>query len=149
MVFRLFSAQHEEMARVTRAIVAHVCALTVGNGGDGSKGHDPLPALRLALSRTVGSHCSAEIDVLNQHLRSHPQVAVDCAGLVRRYHDQLLAWRASLMECNASWPARRVVESPAAFLEAFRPIAYALQERIRWEEQEFYPKVLGRAAVPA
>jgi hypothetical protein len=142
----MFSAQHEEMASVARAILAHVVRLAAG---DPEPANDPLPALRLTLSRTVGHHCSAEIDVLNAHLKSHPQVAAERADLVRRYHDELLAWRGSLMECNPNWPARRVIENPAAFLSAFRPIAEALYERVRWEEQEFYPKVLGRAVAHA
>lgn len=129
------------MAQVTRAIVEHVTALSRGRALEAD---DPLPGLRLTLSRTVASHCSAEVDLLRDHLQRNPQIGIDKAELVRRYHDELLAWRGALMECNADWPARRVTQEPSRFLDAFRPLADALYERIRWEEQEFYPKVLGR-----
>lgn len=142
MEFRKFCAQHNEMASVAQAILDHVTAL---DGAEVHDGHDPLPALRLTLSREVADHCSLEIDVLRKRLKSHPQVAVDKADIVRRYHDELLAWRGSLVQCNADWPAKSVNQNPSGFLEAFRPIADALFARIRWEEGEFYPKVLGRS----
>lgn len=146
MKFRMFSAQHIELADIARDIVAHVSALA---NGTGAAARDPLPALRLAFSRAGGAHCSAEIDCLREHLQSHPDVAAERADMIRRFHDELLAWRGSLMDCNAHWPARRVVESPAAFLDVFTPLADALYARLRWEEQEFYPKVLGRKPVSA
>lgn len=141
MDFQIFCTQHEEMASDARAILAHVGQLATGIT---PQGHDPLPELRLSLSRRVGQHCSAEIDRLNAHLNAQPRLAVDRADLVRRYHDELLAWRGALMQCNANWPARQISCSPAGFLEVFRPLGEALYARIRWEEQEFYPKVLGR-----
>lgn len=146
MTFGTFTAQHADMASVAQGIMAHVETLTAGQPYDG---HDPLPALRLALSKGVANHCSAEIDVLRRQLERHPDIAISKAAMVRRYNDELLAWRGSLMECNANWPARRVTEDPAAFLDAFRPIVAALTARIRWEEQEFYPQVLGRVVRPA
>lgn len=141
MEFRKFYTQHAEMASVAQAILDHVTALAAGNVRDG---HDPLPALRLALSREVGDHCSGEIDVLRKRLKSNPQVAVDKAAMVSRFHDELLAWRRSLMQCNADWPAKIVNNDPSTFLDAFRSIAEALFTRIQWEEREFYPQVLGR-----
>lgn len=142
MEFKKFCDQHGAMASVAQAILDHVTGLAAGHGHGG---HDPLPELRLALSREVGEHCSGEIEVLRKRLKNHPQVAVQKAAMVSRFHDELLAWRRSLMQCNANWPAKMVNDSPSAFLEAFRPIAEALIRRIAWEEQEFYPQVLGRA----
>lgn len=141
MEFRIFCSQHDAMASDARAILAHVGRLAAGEIPDG---HDPLPQLRLSLSRRVAQHCSAEIDRLNTHLDSYPRLKVERADLVRRYHDELLAWRGALMQCNANWPARQVIQSPAAFLDVFRPLTQALLIRIQWEEQQFYPKVMGR-----
>ncbi|MDM7956932.1 hypothetical protein [Blastomonas sp.] len=141
MAFQLFSEQHQALDDVARAILAHVSGLTDGKSVAGT---DPLPALRLAFSRTVAAHCSAEIDYLREHVKSHPQVAIDRADLIRRFHDELLAWRAALMELNAHWPAKRVAQNPDDFLAVFAPLAEDLFARLRWEEQEFYPKVLGR-----
>jgi hypothetical protein len=141
MAFPVFSAQHQELADIATAILAHVTALTQGKPVDGM---DPLPALRLAFSRVVAAHCASEIDYLREHLKSHPQVAIDRADLIRRFHDELLAWRGALMDLNAHWPAKRVGQSPAEFRKTFSPLADDLFARLRWEEQEFYPKVLGR-----
>lgn len=152
MKFRIFSAQHQEMTDVAQAIVAHAAMLAADSGDEGQvrpDRHDPLPEMRLALSRQIGGHCAAEIDLLKDHLNRYPQIAADCADLVRRYHDELLAWRGMLMECNASWPARQVKDNPRGFLAVFRPIVEALVERIRWEEQEFYPRVFGRVVAYA
>lgn len=141
MAFQLFSEQHQELADVARAILAHVTGLAQGKAAAAA---DPLPALRLAFSRTVAAHCSAEIDYLREHVKIHPQVAIDRADLIRRFHDELLAWRAALMELNAHWPAKRVAQSPDDFLKVFAPLAEDLFARLHWEEQEFYPKVLKR-----
>lgn len=133
---------------MAHAILAHASRLTNRNESDGTEkdnGEDPLPRLRMALSRQVAGHCSAEIDLLNDRLRQQPQIAVEHAYLVRRYHDELLARRGSLMECNANWSTRRITDNPGGFLASFKPLADALIERVRWEEQEFYPKVFGRA----
>ncbi|GGB57952.1 hypothetical protein GCM10010833_10920 [Blastomonas aquatica] len=129
------------MAQVTRAIVEHVTDLTRGRALEAD---DPLPGLRWTLSRTVANHCSAEVELLRDHLQRNPQIGIDRADMVRRYHDELLAWRSALMECNADWPPKRVTQEPSGFLDVFRPLADALYQRIRWEEHEFYPKVLGR-----
>ncbi|MFN3474211.1 MAG: hypothetical protein ACK4ZW_09210 [Blastomonas sp.] len=142
MVFRLFSVQHQELAGLARAILAHATALAQGKPAEAA---DPLPALRLTFSRTVAAHCSAEIDYLRAHIADNPHVATERADLIRRFHDELLAWRGALMELNAHWPAKRVAQSPDDFLKAFSPLAAALFTRLRWEEQEFYPKVLGRS----
>ncbi len=130
------------MADIAKAILAYVTALSRGVApGD----EDPLPDLRLALSRQVAQHCASEIDHLRARVKSHPEVAVSHAALIKRYHDELLAWRGALMDCNAHWPAKRVSQSPAAFLNDFAPLAEALMARIRWEEEDFYPTVFGRA----
>lgn len=126
---------------MARAILAHVRALAKGKP---QPPLDPLPALRLSFSRTVAAHCSAEIEYLRDHIKAHPQVAIDQANLIRRFHDELLAWRGALMDLNAHWPAKRVADSPDDFVKVFAPLADALFARLRWEEQEFYPKVLGR-----
>lgn len=146
MQFPQFSAEHDDMDRIAQAILAHVRLLVAGAGKGGD---DALPAMRMALSRQVANHCAAEIAELRDHLHAHPDVAVQCAAMVRRYHDELLAWRGALMECNANWSTRRIEQEPAAFLQVFSALSDALQQRIRWEEQEFYPKVLGRVSTPA
>lgn len=146
MAFQLFSEQHHALADVARSILTHVDAMAKGAGEEGvpAESLDPLPALRLAFSRTVATHCSSEIDYLRAHTQAHPQVAIDRADLIRRFHDELLAWRGALMELNAHWPAKRVTQQPADFLKVFAPLADDLFARLRWEEEEFYPKVLGR-----
>lgn len=141
MAFQQFSEQHQALADVARSILTHVDALAKGKPVDAL---DPLPALRLAFSRTVAVHCSSEIDYLRAHIQGHPQVAIERADLIRRFHDELLAWRGALMELNAHWPAKQVAQSPADFLKVFTPLANDLFARLHWEEQEFYPKVLGR-----
>jgi hypothetical protein len=141
MKFRMFCAQHSQMAETAQAIIDTLMASVSERD---ATGHDALPALRLELSRCVANHCSAEIALLRDHLKQHPDIAVTHSPLVRRYHDELLAWRGALMECNANWPAKRIAKDPAAFLAVFRPLVDALHERVRWEEQVFYPQVLGR-----
>jgi hypothetical protein len=101
-----------------------------------------LAKLRLDLARAVSGHVAGEIAFLESSGRS-----ADLDQATRsRYHDELLRWRQALMDCNCTWPPNRVQEQPAAFSRAFRPILIALRERVRWEEEQLYPKLLAIAA---
>ena len=97
--------------------------------------------LRLALSRAVQSHVSAEFALLPQSGDS-PRGA-DSQGILSKYHDDLLAWRHLLMACNAHWPLAAVASNPKGFLLAYQPILQALEQRVKWEEEEFYPAMLS------
>lgn len=102
-----------------------------------------LPTQRMALSKLVNLHCGEEIVVINARVR---EIEADPAktALIRRFHDELLAWRGDLMECNAGWPHRKMLSDPRGFLAAFAGLNDRLKARVRWEEQAFYPAVLGQ-----
>jgi hypothetical protein len=72
-------------------------------------------------------------------------VRADQNALISKYHDELLVWRQQLTSCNKSWPPKRISEDAQGFLAEFQPIRDALDERVCWEEQVFYPRVLGSA----
>lgn len=95
---------------------------------------------RLQLSREVSEHCRVELADLNAR---RPDVR-DARGraLVRKYHDDLMAWRNDLVTCNSNWPPHRILTEPRSFAAEFTGIAERLRERVRWEEEEFYPAVL-------
>jgi hypothetical protein len=97
-----------------------------------------LNRLRQALSASVATHCAEEAALLAR--RSF--AGRDAEAIVRRYYDELLAWRAALTACNSAWPVSHVVGARTAFAAAFRPIVAALRERVRWEEDVFYPAML-------
>ncbi|WP_373488817.1 hypothetical protein [Blastomonas sp.] len=141
MTIRAFPHQHDEMVAIAEAILTTVKARIETSSSDADS---QLPALRMALSRQVATHCAAEVELLQEHLKLNPKVAVDSAPLIRRFFDELLSWRCSLMECNASWPAKRIAQEPQGFVEVFTPLVEALRARVAWEESEFYPRVLGR-----
>lgn len=133
-----FAQQHGELLAQADAILI---AATVGT----EAALRDLPALRLAFSRLVNSHCSVEIRLVNSRA---PQFDSDAERrqLIRRFHDELLMWRADLMDCNAIWPQRRVAQDRSGFIAAFRALADRLKARVRWEEEIFYPAILGLPA---
>lgn len=130
-----FAHQHGELLAHANAILT---AVTVGTE---AALHD-LPALRLGFSRLVNSHCSVEIRMVNAR---SPEVDHDAdkRKLIRRFHDELLMWRGDLMDCNAKWPQRKVEANRAGFLAAFRDLTNRLHGRVRWEEEVFYPAIMG------
>lgn len=139
MPFRKFAVHHDHMVDLADTI------LSLARCGS-PDALQQLQTNRIALSRTVAEHCAAEIAQMPQH--SHdPQTEPEKAALVRRYHSELLAWRGSLMECNANWPTRRIADEPAAFAVVFGRIADQLRDRVRWEEDEFYPAIFGTRAM--
>lgn len=131
-----FAAQHDTMVSLAEGIIA------AARRGTPEAMRD-LTQKRLALSKCVSDHCAAEIAEINRTGRQDNAVP-DGDVLMRRYHDELLVWRRSLMECNAQWPASRVAQDADEFVASFRPIARQLSERVRWEEEVFYPAVFGR-----
>lgn len=133
-----FAHQHGELLAQADAILT---AVTVGT----EAAMRELPAQRLAFSRLVNSHCGVEIRLVNTRA---PQFDQDAKSkqLIRRFHDELLMWRGDLMDCNAKWPQRRVAEDRAGFIAVFRGLADRLRARVRWEEESFYPAILGLPA---
>ncbi|WP_017670207.1 hypothetical protein [Blastomonas sp. AAP53] len=136
MTSTAFADHHDQLVGMAKGIVA-----TVSTGS--SEALRDLPAQRMALSKMVNVHCGEEIALINAHA---PRLRDDPAktALIRRFHDELLAWRGDLMECNASWPQRKVTSDPDGFLTVFNGLSERLQARVRWEEKAFYPAVLGR-----
>lgn len=135
-----FAHQHGELLAQADAILAAVAAGTDAALRD-------LPTMRLGFSRLVNSHCSVEIRLVNARTAQMEKNA-ERALLIRRFHDELLMWRGDLMDCNASWPQRRVAEDRAGFIAAFRGLADRLKARVRWEEQIFYPAIMNTPARP-
>lgn len=138
MTSKAFADHHDQLVGLAKGIV-----VTVTTGSSDALQH--LPAQRMALSKMVNRHCGEEIALINaraRELQSDPTKA----ALIRRFHDELLAWRGDLMECNASWPQRAVVSDPRGFLSVFTGLSDRLQARVRWEEDEFYPAVMGQFA---
>lgn len=134
MPLRKFADHHDQMAVTAEAI------LDLANAGSPAE-IALLQAKRIELSRLIADHCSLENDHLQKHQaqNDHPQKA----ALMRKFHGDLLAWRGALMECNANWPAKDIVENPAGFREVFGKLVKQLRERIQWEEREFYPAIFG------
>ena len=137
MSFR-FTHQHHHMVELADAI------LSVARDAP-PDATERLTTARLKLSREVSEHCRDELADLQAR---RPDVGdAREQALVRKYHDDLLAWRHDLIACNSNWPPARVLNEPRAFAAEFSPIAERLRERVRWEEEEFYPAVLyARAA---
>ncbi len=136
MTSQTFADHHDQLLQLSKTILE-----TVSQGSPDSM--QALSAQRIALSRLVNDHCGEEIKIVNSRapaLRSDPEKT----ALVRRFHDELLAWRGDLMECNANWPQRKVANDPRGFLTIFADLAKRLQARVQWEEQVFYPAVMGQ-----
>jgi hypothetical protein len=137
MLNQNFVHQHAELLTQADAILT-----AVGQGNDDAI--RDLPSMRLAFSRLVNSHCSVEIKLVNNRAETIEKDA-EKTVLLRRFHDELLAWRADLMDCNAHWPQRRVAEDRGGFLAAFRGLTERLKARVSWEERTFYPAIFGQA----
>jgi hypothetical protein len=134
----VFSDHHDQLVAQAEQIIATVQA-------DCAQVLNDLPAQRMMLSRLVNTHCSAEIAVINARTSSLDGCKTR-AALVRRFHDELLAWRGDLMDCNAHWSQSRVAQDPQGFLAVFRGLADRLRARVQWEEQTFYPAIMGAPA---
>ena len=133
-----FTHQHSRMVELADTI------LTIARDGP-PDATERLTRARLGLSREVSEHCRVELADLNAR---RPDIR-DARGqaLVKKYHDDLMAWRHDLVACNSKWPPQRVLAEPRAFAAEFSGLAERLRERVRWEEDEFYPAVLyARAA---
>ena len=128
-----FTHQHDSMVELADEI------LSVARDAP-PNATERLTRARLRLSREVGEHCRVELADLNAR---RPDIR-DAHGqaMVRRYHDDLLRWRHDLIACNSNWPPARVLNEPRAFAGEFSGIAERLRERVRWEEEEFYPAIL-------
>lgn len=132
-----FKSDHAEMLATARAIVDLVARGT-------ARDDQSLNRFRLRLSRLIANHCAVEGLLLHS-----PAARALPPAVSARYHDELLDWRRELTLCNSHWPPARVWADRAGFLAAFAPLASALERRIRWEEQEFYPalQLFGVASV--
>jgi len=131
-----FTDEHQEMASIASRVIALVKTGTPASSGE-------LNKLRLSLSKVVNAHCKEEAALMTGYETRLP------LDIVRRYHDELLQWRRELIACNSSWPPAQVWEDRKGFLDVFSPLARALDQRVRWEEEKFYPalkQVLARAA---
>ena len=139
MAFRKFADHHDQMVDLSAAIID----LAIVNSADALV---ELQQKRIDLSRKVSEHCASEIEALNKSGFDR-QPTPQKTALVRRYHSELLAWRGALMQCNANWPTKRISQEPQGFLRVFKDITAQLRERVRWEEQEFYPAIFGTAVL--
>ena len=131
----IFRSDHDRLIMLADGLVAEA---QKGPEADPNR----LNQLRLGLSRTVADHCAAE-DGLVQSCGRPSDGDAHLIALNARYHEELLEWRVALVRCHGEWPPQRIRASSREFLEEFTPIASALAERLRWEEEEFYPAVLG------
>lgn len=138
MTSQNFVQQHGELVAQAEAILT---AATVGT----EAALRELPAMRLAFSRLVNSHCSVEIRLVNARSPQFDQDA-EKRKLIRRFHDELLLWRGDLMDCNANWPQNKVAQDRVGFLATFRALTGRLRARVRWEEEIFYPAIMGLPA---
>ena len=130
-----FAQQHCELVEIAQDIVNAVRANTAASLQDFTRS-------RLRLARAVQKHVGPEIALIQQLDRSVK--GSDQQALLSKYHDDLRAWRMLLTECNAKWPTASVTANPSAFLSDFQPIQRALEQRVKWEEDVFYPNVLSR-----
>lgn len=134
MPIEKFTHHHAEMAQIANTI------LDLASAGSLSE-IALLQSKRIELSKLVADHCALEGAHLQKHQAqsNHPQKA----ALLRKFHGDLLAWRGALMECNANWPAKSIVQNPAGFRAVFGKLIKQLNDRIQWEEREFYPAIFG------
>lgn len=133
-----FTDEHVQLLRLSKRILA---AVNLGS----PEAIEKLSVHRIALSKLVNQHCSQEIALVNaraRELRGDPKKT----AVIRRFHDELLAWRGDLMACNASWPQRKVASDPRGFSTVFSGLNDRLQARVRWEESVFYPAIFGTTA---
>jgi len=135
-----FAHQHAELISQAEDILA-----TAASGRE--QGLQDLPQKRLAFSRMVNAHCSIEIKLVN-HTVAASTKPEQMHKLIRRFHDELLAWRADLMDINAQWPQQKVLADPQGFRAAFSGLEQRLKARVKWEERTFYPALWGQAARP-
>lgn len=133
-----FAHQHAELLSQAEDILATAASGRIESLQD-------LPQKRLAFSRMVNAHCSVEIKVVNQTTTAATKTE-ETQTLLRRFHDELLAWRADLMNCNAQWPQSKVLADPQGFRTAFSGLEQRLKARVKWEERTFYPAIWGQAA---
>jgi hypothetical protein len=131
----IFRSDHDRLINLADGLIAEA---QKGTGADPVR----LNQLRLGLSRTVADHCSAE-DGLIQSCGRPADGDAYLVALNQRYHDELMHWRVDLVRCHGEWPPARIRVNSQEFLEEFMPIAAALAERLRWEEEEFFPAVLA------
>lgn len=133
-----FTNQHRKMVEIADEIVA------AARDGRADRLRS-LSALRLELSKEVRDHVDEETALIRAKRGGEAPVRADQNALISKYHDDLLVWRQQLTSCNTSWSPKRISEDAQGFLAEFQPIRDALDERVRWEEQVFYPRVLGSA----
>lgn len=131
-----FAEQHVNLIEIGRDIVRAAVENTAASIAE-------IGRLRLALSHAVQSHVSAEFALLPQS--SDCSRGEDRQPILSKYHDDLLAWRHLLMACNVQWPLAAVASNPKGFLHDYQPILQALEQRVQWEEEEFYPAILSLA----
>ena len=123
MSSKAFADHHDQLVGLAKGIVATV---TMGS----SDALQDLPAQRMALSKMVNRHCGEETALINTRARDLQGDPTKTA-LIRRFHEELLAWRGDLMECNAHWPQRAVASDPHGFLSVFSGLSDRLQARVR------------------
>lgn len=127
-----FNHQHNGMIET--------CATILEAARAGNADASALTKARLRLSREVAEHCTQEIAYLDARRPRTPSPRV--SALLTRYDDDLLRWRHDLITSNCNWPPARVFAESDAFAAEFEELAKRLCDRVRWEEEEFYPVVL-------
>ncbi|AUW58064.1 hypothetical protein C1T17_08035 [Sphingobium sp. SCG-1] len=130
------SQQHRELIEIGRSIL------------DAAQEHSEgslrqVARLRLTLSRAVSDHVADELRLIRRVrpcAESGPH-----APLMKSYHEGIRDWRQRLVECTVKWPSREISANPDGFIADYMPIHQALETRMRWEEDIFYPAVLSKA----
>ena len=123
-----FITEHQNMIDLAEEIVA-----ASRDTKDGAKRR--LAQTRLDLSRAITKHVAKECAMLDPVPSNVDQ------GTLSRYHDELLSWRQALINCNCAWPPERVFNDRVGFRLEFMPLVLQLRERVRWEEEQLYPKL--------
>ena len=131
-----FSEQHHELVQIAASIMQRAKENTPAS-------IVALTQLRLALSRSLRKHVTAEVSLVRRAGKTHGDAPA--SDILRKYHDELLAWQGLLIKCNVKWSPKAISAHPQGFIDEYQPIYRALKERVRWEEEVFYPYILSVA----
>jgi hypothetical protein len=132
-----FAEQHDSMVELADAII------TAARESD--RGITEVLALRFRLSKEIRKHVDEETALIRSRREGSGTVSAAQDTLISKYHDELLLWRQQLADCNVAWTPKRIAKDPSGFVAEFQPLRDALRQRVQWEEQVFYPRVLTTA----
>lgn len=125
--------QHEDLIKTAQAIVEAVEENTPSSIRQ-------VVRLRLMLSRSVLEHVAAETALVRRH--AHGCDDERSVRLLKKFRDDVIAWHRRLVDCTMRWSSTAVMADPLGFLAEYRPLCRALEDRVCWEEDVFYPAFL-------